>query len=701
MAAVTADEVAVELLARYDKLERQLRSAEGVVDKSLGNMETRGAAFVSRFSGLLAGVSVAALGREFLQLADQSKQIDAQLKLATRSFGAFGQAQADVIRIAGATRNGLSETSSLYGNLIRATQTLGGTQDQAARATETFSKALKLGGADAAATASATLQFGQALASGVLRGDEFNSIAEASPRLLQLIADALGKPKGELRALAEQGKLTSDVLFKALTDRRFTAGIDDEFKTLPVTFSDAMQKVQNAALLTFGAFDRGGNFSTALANFVSEGADGFRTLGNEAEKLGADIRATFVGLGDVFSPLVDGARAAFGDIDRQANYARDSIANILRLYDNIQNADIGFDRFYTRAFRKVTGQQTTEANLPQYSDRAGAFTRGYDNQRMMSAEDRFTRTFLSKIGLRDGSTIQNERVATPARSALSGGGKSGSKGRTGASEANKEVQETAKLIQDIRRGMADLSNDTGQIIDAEAKRLAKAAKDYRDVLGEPVDLNASYRPMVEDELRRGQSDRDMADDAADQLARAAEDKIQYLGGVLEDVFTSSSDQFWENFKRNGLRQLALITARAAITSFSSGGGGFGSLLGNLGKAASAAGGFGRASGGYVGPGETVRVNENRPGVELLRMGSQGGTVIPLGQAAAVAAPSVSTRHFHITVDARNSVTPAGFAQQIISEANRQAAAMDGQAIRGARAGLPGALDRYGKLGTTG
>lgn len=65
----------------------------------------------------------------------------------------------------------------------------------------------------------------------------------------------------------------------------------------------------------------------------------------------------------------------------------------------------------------------------------------------------------------------------------------------------------------------------------------------------------------------------------------------------------------------------------------------------------------------------------------------------LSQAVAVAAPSVTTCHYHITVDARTSVNPAGFTKQIIGEAKRQAALMDSQAIRVARAGLPGTLDR--------
>lgn len=525
MAAITAEEVAVDLLARYDKMERQLRAAESVVDRRLGAMEGRGSAFVSRFNGLLAGVSVAALGKEFLDLADASKQIDAQLKLATRAFGSFGQAQTDVVRIASDARNGLSETASLYSNLVRATASLGGSQMQAARATETFSKALKLGGADAAQTASATLQFGQALASGVLRGDEFNSIAEASPRLLQLIADALGKPKEELRALAEQGKLTSDVLFRALTDKRFTAGIDDEFKTLPVTFSDAMQQVENAATLTFGAFDRGGNFSSAIASFVTDGSNGFRGLANDAEKLGADVRATFAGLSDVFEPLIAAGEGAFGTITRQANYARDTIANILRLYDKVQNADVGFDRFYTRAARAVTGKSTTEADLPQYSDRAGAFTRQYDSRRMQSAEERFTRGFRAQIGLNPGSIISNPappRAYVRPRAAAAkrtGGTSTDTAARRAEAERQKDLRndeafsnEKAGLNQDLLRARRAAATAADVIAQFELQEIS-VARDRQ---------NSSYqRDVTEKKLTRARADELIALNNQVAVARAA------------------------------------------------------------------------------------------------------------------------------------------------------------------------------------
>jgi len=398
--AVVADRVIVELEAKLDRYDANVRRAEQTFARATGSIEGN-AGLVTKATGAmgaaLAGLSAVAAAREFLRLADASKSIDAQLRLATQSFGTFNQAQTDAQRIAASTRNGLTETASLYGNLLRATQSLGGTQEQASRATETFSKALKIGGADTNAAAAATLQFGQALASGVLRGDEFNSIAEASPRILQLLADALGVSRGEIRGLAEQGKLTSDVLFKSLTDRKFTAGIDDEFKTLPVTFSEAMQAVENAATVTIGAFDRGGEFSTMLANFVTDGADGFQSLSQTAEQFGADTRAVIEGLANVFDPLGANGGAVFDALGIKIHSVSEQITSLLSSIDRVYNFYADADNIGTRIENSVKsglnraidraggGEKFTINPLKERSNLAGRFQQG---ERQSSARSR-------------------------------------------------------------------------------------------------------------------------------------------------------------------------------------------------------------------------------------------------------------------------------------------------------------------------
>lgn len=89
---------------------------------------------------------------------------------------------------------------------------LGISLSKTAELTETVSKAISISGGSAASADAALVQFGQALASGVLRGEEFNSIAEQAPGLLKAIAQGLGVNVGQLRAMAADGKLTGDVL---------------------------------------------------------------------------------------------------------------------------------------------------------------------------------------------------------------------------------------------------------------------------------------------------------------------------------------------------------------------------------------------------------------------------------------------------------------------------------------------------------
>lgn len=130
----------------------------------------------------------------------------------------------------------------------------------------------------------------------------------------------------------------------------------------------------------------------------------------------------------------------------------------------------------------------------------------------------------------------------------------------------------------------------------------------------------------------------------------------------------------------------------------------GSTSGSLnGLLSSLSGFFGRASGGYVGPGQTVRVNEGRGGVELLRMGSQGGTVIPLGQANATAQPMrpqvtvIAPQQFDLRGVFLNEQT-----LRQLEDRNRQYADAVGQSVaKGARREFPAAQTRFSQLGTTG
>ncbi|WP_066770107.1 tape measure protein [Sphingobium sp. CCH11-B1] len=514
--AVTADRVVVELEARLDRYEANVARAEAKFDKAMGGIQKSASAteaLVSRamggITGALAGVSVLALARSFLTITDEAKKLDAQLRLATAGFGSFGQAQRDVQRIADATRSGLVETASLYGNFVRGAKELGASQAEAARATETFSKSLKISGADANQAASATLQFGQALASGALRGDELNSILEASPRLARLLADSMGQPIGQIKQLGEEGKLTSDKLLAALTDRKFTAGIDSEFQQLPVTFDDAMTRVYNAAITTFSAFDKGGEFSSYIASFFGESTDGFTSMEEDAFNAGAEIRATFAGLTDVFQPLIDAAFGAFDKIETRANYARDSIANILRLIDNADNLLIGIDNFGRRFDNRVkatfneaarragnTGGEFAMTPLAKEADRAGKFLKSFNQSMAVAqgkrAEDRFrANNFISGVDV-FGNPLPGTPGAAPGKRP-SAPSSSGKKTRTPRSKLNPEAfaREEASLNDEILR------LKQVEITSADEKAKSEIARAETAKAAAVKDVNADERYTAE------------------------------------------------------------------------------------------------------------------------------------------------------------------------------------------------------------
>lgn len=255
---------------------------------------------------LLQGVKV------YASLTDESKMLTAQLRLATSETGSFAKAQEDVRRIAAGTRADLDSTAALYGKLMLNSKQLGITQQEAARATETVAKAFKVSSASTVEASQGTRQLVQALQSGILRGDEFNTMAEAAPRLQKLLADSLGVTQGQLRKMAEEGELTSDKLAKAFTDKRFTQGLDDEFAQLPVTFGDAMTQIGNAAVITFGAFDEGGQFSKAITSFLIGGTKGMADWENAARSLGQTIAVEFARI-TAFAESVTAGIRLFGD----------------------------------------------------------------------------------------------------------------------------------------------------------------------------------------------------------------------------------------------------------------------------------------------------------------------------------------------------------------------------------------------------
>lgn len=203
---------------------------------------------------------------EVVRTADAYKTLQARLRLVSDSTTEYHAAQKALFDIANRTRSGIEATANVYGKLETAIKQLGGTQKQALATTEALNQAIALTSQGAAQDSAAILQFSQALGSGVLRGDEFNSVMENAPGLAQALANGLDVPIGKLRAMAQAGELTADRLVNALG--KSAPQIAEQFAQLPVTVGGAMAVLSNKFTKFIGEGDKATGASARLAGAI-------------------------------------------------------------------------------------------------------------------------------------------------------------------------------------------------------------------------------------------------------------------------------------------------------------------------------------------------------------------------------------------------------------------------------------------------
>ncbi|MCB2021928.1 MAG: phage tail tape measure protein, partial [Burkholderiaceae bacterium] len=214
--------------------------------------------------------------QELVQIADAWNMMSARLSLATAGQREYLTAQRELFAVAQRIGVPIQETATLYGKLQQAVRQLGGEQRQAIELTESISQALRISGASASESQSALLQFGQALSAGVLRGEEFNSVVENSPRLAKALADGLDVPIGRLRKLAEEGRLTADVVIDALMSQKDVLAA--EYTQLPQTVSAAFTRLTNAFGQWISRVDESTGFTEKLAEALTWLADNLDTV---------------------------------------------------------------------------------------------------------------------------------------------------------------------------------------------------------------------------------------------------------------------------------------------------------------------------------------------------------------------------------------------------------------------------------------
>ncbi|CAI0728770.1 Phage-related minor tail protein [Serratia proteamaculans] len=266
--------------ARLDEMESKFNStgkAVGVAEKS----------FLS-LSRVAASLTAALSVQQVAQYANAWVDVSNKLVNAVRPSEQLADVTQRVFDISQNTRSGIEATAALYGRLERATRSAGTSTADLAKLTSTINKGLVVSGASAAEASSTMIQLSQALASGVLRGEEFNSISENGSRLAVALADSLGVTQGELRAMAAQGKLTTDVVVKGL-----------------LTQGDAIAKEFGNTIQTMGqAFQVAGNNITKFVGESTSVQSGLKVFNDTVISLSENI--------DIAAGVITGFAAVLG-----------------------------------------------------------------------------------------------------------------------------------------------------------------------------------------------------------------------------------------------------------------------------------------------------------------------------------------------------------------------------------------------------
>lgn len=254
---------------------RSMLSQQRDVTRALDRSTESLGGFHSRLTQVAQAVGAYTAALFAISQSDAFTKLEAQIKLASRSNADFLAGMESVKAIAKEAQADISGVATLYARLSTASQEMGMSQQRVADITRVVALSLKVSGATAAETASATLQLSQAFATGVLRGEEFNSVSEAGPRFMKALADGIGRPIGELRAMAEAGQLTTQVLASALP--KALGELENEARQIQ-TISGAFQQLKNEVMLFVGEGAKASGAARATADAIGALADNLDLL---------------------------------------------------------------------------------------------------------------------------------------------------------------------------------------------------------------------------------------------------------------------------------------------------------------------------------------------------------------------------------------------------------------------------------------
>lgn len=306
---------------------RQAAAASRETQRALADLTGQLNSAKASAVGLAGAFAGAYATGHLISLADEWSSVNARLKQASKSSDDFKESQRALMDISQRTGTAFSDNASLFARSAASMREYGYSSEEVLKVTEAISTGLKLSGASTSEASSVITQFSQALAQGVLRGEEFNSVNENGDRVIRALASGMGVARKDLKAMADQGQLTADKVVPALISQLGT--LRDEYSAMPQTVASATTKIENAFMAWVGGANEATGATSALTGALNSISDNINTVASAAGVLAAIGGSRFIGgmigdLGSQTAQLVEARKNEIALAAARANTATQS-----------------------------------------------------------------------------------------------------------------------------------------------------------------------------------------------------------------------------------------------------------------------------------------------------------------------------------------------------------------------------------------
>lgn len=500
---------------RLDMMERGFDGTTRAVNNTERSM--------SSLSGVAVALAAALSVKQVAEYADAWATVNNKLSNSIRPSEQLADVTERVFNITQQTRSSLDATASLYARLERATRQYGTSADDLAKLTTIINQGFVVSGATAQEAENAIIQLSQGLASGALRGEEFNSVNEQGNRLIVALADSMGVSIGEMRNMAAQGKLTTDVVVNGLLSQGSVIG--KEFANTTTTISQALQVAGNNVTKFFG---ENSTVKTGAAIFN----DAVVTASENIGVLSAALTAAAAIMGSRYVGAL--TMSAASQIQSALAAQRQATANA----QAAQSALIAANSVKRKAVAdKEAALSSLALAQAEYNVAKGSAAEMLALDALVAAKSRASAASLSLAQAETAQAAASSRAAAAASAASVGIG----------------LARGALSLIGGPAGAAMLAASAIFYFWQKAQQAREEAIRFADSLDK---VNASMKAMNNTQLRGTIADANKSIQAQEEDVRDLEDSIKKLKSEIDD-YTARGKQFGTTIEQgNGLLKIA-------------------------------------------------------------------------------------------------------------------------------------------------